>query len=152
MIVAKLPWNTELGFVGIFCHDWRRYRVSYPALAFLLIAVQLACGGTQAASAPAPMVIDSVSPLPTLNGPAFTMRVNGSGFLRGVAVMEPGGIFFSTTFIDSGHLDAAIPANAFTNSTTTIYVYLANPPNCTNQYCDLGYWSNAFQVQAQPAP
>jgi hypothetical protein len=80
------------------------------------------------------------------------MQVTGSGFLPGVTVLEPGGIFFPTTFIDSGHLSADIPANAFTTSTATIYVYLANPPNCKNQYCDLGYWSNAFEIQVQPGP
>ena len=98
------------------------------------------------------MIIDSVSPLPTLNGPAFTMDVYGSGFVPGVMVMVPGGTFFSTIFVNSNHVSAAVPANAFTTSSATLYVYLADPPNCHNQYCNLGFWSNSFIVQVQPAP
>jgi hypothetical protein len=125
--------------------DWR-------LLACALILVNVGCGGSPQSSAPAPMVITSVSPLPTVNNSAFTMQVTGSGFLQGAMVMEAGGIFFPTTFIDSGHVSAAVPANAFTTSRATIYVYLDKPPNCMNQYCNLGYWSNAYDIQVQPGP
>ena len=81
------------------------------------------------------LVIHSVSPAPNVNCPAFTMDVYGSGFVSGVVVLVEGGSlpspFVSTTFIDSTHLTAAIPANAYTAPTGGhIYVYLANPPNC----------------------
>jgi hypothetical protein len=115
------------------------------------------CGGSpQASSTPAPMVIDSVSPLPTMNNPAFTMDMYGSGFLSNAVVLVEGssgpGPQAPTTFINITHLTAAIPANAFTIPVALIYIYSPTVPNCSNQYCNLGYWSNAFQVQVQPGP
>ena len=113
------------------------------------------CGGSApGSSTPAPMVIQSVSPLPRLNNPAFTMQVYGSGFISSAVVMvtagNNGGLAqVPTTYIDARHLTADIPANVFTIPVATIYGYVANPPNCTNQYCNLGWWSNAFQVQEQ---
>jgi hypothetical protein len=99
------------------------------------------------------MVITAVSPLPTLNNPAFTMDVYGSGFLPNAMVLIND---FSgrvpTTFIDATHLSAAVPANTFTIPYPIIYVYSPTVPNCNNQYCGLGYWSNAFTIQVQPGP
>jgi hypothetical protein len=131
-------------------------RISWTVVACALIVLQLGCGGSpQTSSTAVSLVIHSASPIPTVNGSAFTMDVYGSGFVSGVVVLVEGSSlpspFVPTTFVDSTHLTAAIPANAYTAPTGGfIYVYLANPPNCTNQYCNLGLWSNAFDFQVQP--
>ena len=135
---------------------WGDRRIGWTLVVCALIMLQLGCGGSpQAGSTAVSLVIHSVSPVPTVNGPAFTMDVYGSGFVSGVVVLVEGSSlpspFVPTTFVDSTHLTAAIPANAYTAPTGGfIYVYLANPPNCTNQYCNLGLWSNAFDFQVQP--
>lgn len=102
------------------------------------------------------MVIKSVSPTPTANSAQFIMDVYGAGFVSKSQVLitnvsDSTSPFVATTFVDSGHLTAVVPANFFPTpgAGVIIYVYLANPPNCTNQYCDLGEWSNAYTVQVQ---
>jgi hypothetical protein len=148
--------HCSVRYSSTICRGWRDRRIGCAAVAFAWIVLQLGCGGSsQPNSTAVNLVIHSASPTPTANGPAFTMDVYGSGFVPGVAVLLEGSSlpspFVPTTFIDSTHLTATIPANAYTAPTGGyIYVYLANPPNCTNQYCGQGLWSNIFSFQVQP--
>jgi hypothetical protein len=147
-----LPGQKFLNSLGA---DGETVAFSWTVMACALIVLQLGCGGSpQAGSTTVNLVINSASPIPTVNGQAFTMDVYGSGFVSGVTVLLEGSSlpspFVATTFIDSTHLTATIPANAYPAPTGGYNVYLANPPNCTNQYCDLGLWSNAFNFQVQP--
>ena len=142
--------------IELACPEQKPRYVVWMWLAFAMILSHLGCGGSPQNNMAAPMVITSVSPLPILNNPAFTMDVYGSGFLSNAVVLIYGnGVSLPqapTTFINSTHLSAAIPANAFTIPAPFIYVYSPTVPNCSNQYCGLGYWSNAFQIQLQPGP
>lgn len=142
--------------IELACPEQRPRYVVWTWLAFAMILSHLGCGGSPPNNAAAPMVITSVSPLPTLNNPAFTMDVLGSGFLSNAVVLINGSsgplLQVPTAFIDSTHLTAAVPTNAFAIPAPFIYVYSPTVPNCSNQYCGLGYWSNAFQIQLQPGP
>lgn len=157
--ISQCPRIAQLEIPRPNCRGWGDGRIGWTAVVCALIVLQLGCGGgsPQASSMAPNLVINSASPVPTVNGPSFTMDVYGSGFVSGVTVLLEGSNlqspFVPTTFINSTHLTATIPANAFTTPTGGyIYVYLANPPNCTNQYCDLGLWSNTFNFQVQPGP
>jgi hypothetical protein len=114
-----------------------------------LLLVQLGCGGSPKTTAAAePMVIKSVSLTAVPDGSSYTMEVYGSGFLSDAVVLVENSVdaspFVPTTFVDSTHLTATVPATTIGNSGFTIYVYSATVPNCSDQYCDLGYWSNLF--------
>ena len=50
-------------------------------------------------------------------GPSFTMRILGSGFVPG-AVAKDNGEALDTTFVNSGEIDATIPASALKNAGT----------------------------------
>lgn len=133
----------------------------YPGMSFHcwvllvggLVLLQTACGGgAQTTTSQAPPSITTVSPIPTVNGPAFTMDVYGTGFVSGAAVFLSGSNLSSnalpTTFIDSTHLTAAVQADAFTSPAgAQIFVSQPFPPSCwssgsLSQYCGLGQFSN----------
>lgn len=62
-------------------------------------------------SPPPPPVISSISPSTVAaGGPAFTLTVNGSGFVAGAAV-EWNNAPLTTTFVSANQLTAAVPAN-----------------------------------------
>jgi hypothetical protein len=132
----------------------RLYPVANFQCWFLLVCglslLQTACGGSaQTTSSQASPAISSVSPIPTVNGPAFTMDVYGTGFVQKSAVFLLGSNLSSnalpTTFIDSTHLTAAVPANAFTSPAAgQVFVSEPSSPSCANQYCGLGVFSNFF--------
>jgi len=124
--------------IELACPEQRPRYVVWTWLAFAMILSHLGCGGSPP------------------NNPAFTMDVLGSGFLSNAVVLINGSsgplLQVPTAFIDSTHLTAAVPTNAFAIPAPFIYVYSPTVPNCSNQYCGLGYWSNAFQIQLQPGP
>ena len=94
-------------------------------------------GGSQPQSSV--IMLNSVSPLPTMNNPGFTMTVNGSGFIAGAVLLVGGGtgpvLQLQTTVVSPVQLTAATPANTFTISEATFQIYSPNTP-CTNQYCN----------------
>jgi hypothetical protein len=119
------------------------------------VLLQTGCGGsTQPMSSQAGPSITKVSAFPTLNGPAFTIDVYGTGFVPGSAVFMQGSSLSSaalaTTFIDSTHLTATVPANAFTSPNSgEVFVSQPSPPGCNNQYCGLGVLSNFIYFSVQ---
>jgi hypothetical protein len=68
-----------------------------------------------------PLVPTSVSP----GNPAFTLKMNGTGFVSG-AVVNFNASPLVTTFVDAEHLTAAVPATAVANA-TTVPVTVVNP-------------------------
>jgi len=120
-----------------------------------LVLLQTGCGGTAQSTSPqVALSITTVAPFPTVNGPAFTMNVYGTGFVPGAGVFMQGSSLTSaslaTTFIDSTHLTAAVPADAFTAPASgQIFVSQPAPPSCNNQYCGLGVFSNFVNFGVQ---
>ena len=82
--------------------------LSIPALAgcvFLLLAAVLTIGRADAAT------LTSLSPTTrTAGGAAFTLTVNGTGFINGSSVVQWNGSSRPTTFVSATRLTAAIPA------------------------------------------
>jgi hypothetical protein len=80
------------------------------------------------------------------------MDVYGTGFVSGAVVFLLGSNLsytaLPTTFIDSTHLTAGVPADAFTSpAAAQVFVNQPNPPSCwtmssLSQYCGLGQFSN----------
>jgi hypothetical protein len=72
--------------------------------------------GTFTISSPGTPAVASVSPSTVIvGGPSFTLTVTGSNFVS-ASVVQWGGVVQPTTYIDNGHLTAAIPASAITTS------------------------------------
>jgi len=109
------------------------------------------CGGSSQPQTSA-ITLDSVTPLPTMNNPAFTMTVNGSGFIAGAMLLVGGGsgpvLQLPTTVVSPVQLTAAIPADTFTISQATFQIYSPNPP-CNNQYCN-SRWSGILSITVSP--
>lgn len=110
----------------------------------LLILTSLGCGyssngsGTVAAGAP---TIAGLSPNTTaMGGAAFTLTVNGSGFVSGAVVYWHGNTR-TTTFVSSTKLTADITA-ADISTAQTIPVYVKNPGG-TGIYMNQGGQSSA---------
>ena len=79
-----------------------------------------------AASTPAPATLTSLSPSSTAaGGPAFTLTVNGTGFVSG-AIVRWNGANRTTTFVNSSQLRAAIPATDIATAGTA-QVTMVNP-------------------------
>ena len=140
----------------------RRQSLEWPPSLSLTVVVcaslllQSGCGGNgQSQQAFHGVALDSVSPLPTANGPAFNMQVNGEGFAPGATLQITQGTVngqLITTFVSDKQLVVAIPANAFPFPETVMaWVYSPNTP-CFNQYCSLTVYSNQIQIQVQPGP
>ena len=111
---------------------------------FLLVLVSVVCGysshgsGTVAAGAPS---ISSLSPTSTaMGGVAFTLTVNGSGFVSGSVVYFHGNSR-STTFVSPTKVSAAITA-ADIATAQTVPVYVKNPGG-TGIYMNQGGQSSA---------
>jgi hypothetical protein len=68
-----------------------------------------------------PLVPTAVAP----GSPGFTLRVSGTGFVPG-ATVDFNRTPLSTTFVDNGHLTAAVPAASVVNA-GTIAVTVVNP-------------------------
>jgi hypothetical protein len=125
-------------------------RLSLGALcAFAVGILQFGCGGSAQPQVTAQTVtIDSISPQPTVNGPAFTMQVNGSGFVPGTNlyfVAGPVSGFITVTQVTDTQLTVSFPADAFPSNTQyAIQAYSPITP-CGNQYCGNRY-SNFFWI------
>jgi hypothetical protein len=110
-----------------------------------VVVLQSGCGGNgQSQQAFHGVALDSVSPLPTANGPTFNMQVNGEGFAPAATLQITQGTVNGqpiTTFVSDKQLVVAIPANAFPFAETVMaWVYSPNTP-CFNQYCSLTVYS-----------
>jgi len=110
----------------------------------LLILMSLGCGyssngkGTVAAGAP---TISGLSPNTTaMGGAAFTLTVNGSGFVSGAVVYWHGNSR-TTTFVSSTKLTADITATDIATA-QTIPVFVKNPGG-TGIYMNQGGQSSA---------
>jgi hypothetical protein len=96
-------------------------RIPPLALAVILLAMPLF-----AASNPVPHVNNPLVPATvTPGGPAFTLTVNGTGFVSG-AVVKWNGTSLATTFVSQGQLTAAVPA-ARVAAVSTANVTVTNP-------------------------
>jgi IPT/TIG domain-containing protein len=111
---------------------------------FLLISLTVGCGyssngsGTVAAGAPS---ISSLAPNSmAMGGAAFTLTVNGSGFVNGAAVYWHG-TTRTTTFVSASQLTAAITA-ADIATAQTVPVFVKNPGG-TGIYMNQGGQSSA---------
>lgn len=82
---------------------------------------------TLAQTNPVPLINQPLVPTATApGGPAFTLTVNGTGFVS-ASVINWNGAALTTTFANSSQLTASVPAaNILTASTASITV--ANPP------------------------
>src|SRR5690242_15214816 len=94
--------------------------------------------------AAAPTLATTSNPVPHLDpivpasaapgGPAFTMKVTGTGFVPGSTVLWNGGVR-STTFVNSSKLTAAIQASDIaTAGTATITVVSPGPGGGTSNF------------------
>ena len=111
---------------------------------FLLVLMSMGCGysskgsGTVAPGAPS---ISSLNPNSmAMGGAAFTLTVNGSGFVSGAAVYFHGNSR-ATTFVSSTQVTAAITA-ADIATAQTIPVFVRNPGG-TGIYMNQGGQSSA---------
>ena len=92
-----------------------------PGISLLLFLSILFCscggGGSPPPSPPNPVPsISSVSPSTvTLGAPSLTLTVTGSNFVS-ASVVQWNGVSEPTTYVDSAHLNAAIPTSAITAS------------------------------------
>jgi hypothetical protein len=68
-----------------------------------------------------PLVPTAVSP----GNPGFTLKVNGTGFVSG-AIINFNRMPLATTFVDTAHLTASVPASAVANAETAT-VTVVNP-------------------------
>jgi trimeric autotransporter adhesin len=96
-------------------------RLFAATIVFLLASV-----AAHAATVP---VITSISPANVyLNGPAFTLTVNGTGFAAGDTVYLAYGTPLTTTYVSSTKLTAGVPASYLTGA-DTFAVYVDNSSN-----------------------
>jgi hypothetical protein len=96
------------------------------ALTSILIGLTLLTATASAQSNPQPLLYQSISPLSTPpGGPAFTLTVNGTGFVPG-AVVQWNGSPRSTTFISGSSVQAAITAGDIAKASTS-YITVLNP-------------------------
>jgi hypothetical protein len=78
---------------------------------------------------PVPAVSSLQPDRATVNGPAFTLNVNGSGFLSS-SLVQWNGASLSTAFVNDELLTAQVPASYLAGSTGTFPVTVVNPsPN-----------------------
>jgi hypothetical protein len=96
-----------------------------------------ACGYSGAGGLPLPSTIKprpaitSLSPSSaTAGGAAFTLTINGTGFLSGAAVTF-GNAALTTTFVSATKLTAAVPA-AYISKAATVGVVVYNPGRITS--------------------
>jgi hypothetical protein len=94
-----------------------------------LFAVSLLCfGATSFAQNPVPFVNAPLVPATAApGGSAFTLTVNGNGFVSG-ATVDWNGAPLSTTFVSASRLTALVPAADIT-ATSTASVTVVNPQN-----------------------
>lgn len=99
---------------------------TFVTLSAILIGLTLLTATASAQSNPQPLLYQSISPLSTPpGGPAFTLIVNGTGFVQG-AVVQWNGSPRSTTFISGSSVQAAITA-ADVAKASTAYITVLNP-------------------------
>src|SRR5882724_3486850 len=96
----------------------------------VIVLLALACCGLPLSGQspiPVPLINNPLSPTSVApGGPAFTLTVNGTGFVSG-AKIKWNGTALTTTFVSGSQLTATVPAtNIVTAATATITV--SNPP------------------------
>src|SRR5215469_1930172 len=76
----------------------------------LVFVVFVLCGATAAAANnPVPLIYPLALSATAPGGPAFTLTVNGTGFVSG-ATVNWNGAALTTTFVSSSQVTAAVPA------------------------------------------
>ena len=105
----------------------------------------------QQAANPAP-TLSSISPTTgTADGPAFTLTVNGAGFLSG-SVVDWNGAALATTLVSPTELTAAVPAsNIATSGVVAITVYNPTPGGGTSSPATLTIIASAPSAAVAPA-
>ena len=126
---------------------WPR-RFSPAVVASSLLCLLAACGGGSApgaappAPSPAAATLTTIAPTSVIAGSgAFTLTVDGSGFVAG-SVVSLGGSALATTLVGPARLTAAVPAAAVIAS-GALAVTVANPGSSA---------SNAIGLTVSPLP
>src|ERR1700690_77188 len=125
-----------------------RKTVAAIVRAVLLVATVALVAHEAAVAVPIITFISPVSAAP--GGEAFTLTVNGAGFVSGgnPSVVEWNGTALATTYVNSGQLMAAVPATLIANGGTA-WITVANP-SCGNA-CSLTSNVIYFPVGASSA-
>lgn len=125
------------------------------ALSLLLVSTVL-----MAASNPVPLIYQPLIPTSVAPGhPAFTLTVNGTGFVSG-AVIKADGVALKTTFVSSTTLEAEVPAKAVAHPGTgsitvanpgsidsnVIYFTVRNPSTTVTLKVDSAVIENGYQA------
>lgn len=113
-----------------------------------------------AGSNPVPLIYQPLMPTSVAPGhPAFTLTVNGTGFVSG-AVIKADGVELQTTFVSSTTLQASVPAKAAAHPGTAtitaanpgsidsnvIYFTVRNPSTTGNLRTDSAVIENGYQA------
>ena len=106
-------------------------------LTLVLVAMAVGCGySSKSTTPPAPGSTPVISGLvpnnATHGGPAFTLEVDGSTF-GSLATVNFNNTSYSATWVNSGKLQAMIPAGAIT-SAGTVQVTVTNPGSSGGVY------------------
>jgi hypothetical protein len=99
-------------------------------LTLLLAAMAVGCGYSSKSTTPAtpgtaPVITQLTPPNANAGAPAFTLEVDGSKFAA-AATVNFGATVIHPTFVNSGKLQAMVPAAAVTTA-GTVHVTVTNP-------------------------
>jgi len=96
--------------------------------AFGFNAISIQINPTAAAGNPVPFLNQTLVPTAVAPGsPGFTLSVSGSGFVSG-ATFDLNGAPLTTTFVDSDHLTATVPAASVTSAGTAVVTVVNSAP------------------------
>jgi uncharacterized protein (TIGR03437 family) len=111
--------------------------------------------GISAGPSPSPISITGLSPSSTAaGGPAFTLTVNGTGFVKGAAVLFDS-VSTTTIYVSATQLTASIPANLIaTAHTATVQVSNSQggTSNSANFPVNAGNGTSLTIITASPLP
>jgi hypothetical protein len=120
-------------------------RVRAAVAAWVVAIVLVTLGG--AAQAADPPIIISLNPSSYIAGAgAFSLTVNGANFVSG-AVVRVNGVSRTTTFVDSGHVRAAITAADVQNA-GNIDITATNPGTAQSSKATLTIFPNDPQISS----
>jgi len=100
-------------------------RSAFFRSALILLAVMTIAGVAAAANNPVPLIYPLPVSATAPGGPAFTLTVNGTGFVSG-ALVNWNGTALTTTFVSSSQVTASVPA-ANIASPGTAEITVTNP-------------------------
>jgi len=102
-----------------------KWQLGFAGVTLFLSCLLIACGGGSVPAQPAPTIATISPSTAAWDGPAFTLTVNGSGFVSDSAV-EWNGYNRPTTFVSSSQLTAQIPATDTLASGTDVITVLTS--------------------------